>query len=417
MKSIYWIGLVIVLSSSLYAADSTLVFRNIPYEQLYKTARQENKLIFLYFHFNGCGACVKMEKTAFVDTKVADFMNTHFVNYTINTLEGDGIEINKNFHVRTHPTFMILDEKENILHKWVGVFDPGEFIAQAQQAMEGTSRYADFVKQYKNGNRDPDFLFRYAYVLRDAYELPVTVIQEYIATQTGDALYEEKNLKFISEFALHNFEIGVPFHSEAYHLMFDHRDLFTPYMKKEQVDVRLLWIANRTAQQATETLNDTLFQQALAVVKQFPTGKWYEYHELDGRMTGIIMEKNIPLTLEMAYDRKKGNMEEYYKKSKEYIESIWDDPDALNERAWSVCEDEVDPAQIQEALGWAKRSIQLHSEYANHDTYAALLYKSGNYKKARKEAEKAISLAIKEEEDYTETSALLEKINEHMVQN
>lgn len=88
-------------------------------------------------------------KTAFKDPNVADFMNQHFVNMTINTMEGEGIETNKIFNVRMHPTFMILDEKENILHKWVGVYTPEEFISQAKNALNGTSRYADYVKQYK----------------------------------------------------------------------------------------------------------------------------------------------------------------------------------------------------------------------------------------------------------------------------
>ena len=44
------------------AADTTITFRQINYSDVFKLAKQEQKHVFLYFHFDGCGACVKMEK-------------------------------------------------------------------------------------------------------------------------------------------------------------------------------------------------------------------------------------------------------------------------------------------------------------------------------------------------------------------
>lgn len=414
MKNLFLFTIILLNSFRLFASDSTIVFRNLPYGEMIRTAQEDKKLIFLYFHFNGCGACVKMEKTTFKDPQVADFMNQHFVNLTINTLEGEGIETNKIFNVKIHPTFMIMDEKENILHKWVGVFTPDEFISHAKGALNGKRRYADYVEEYKKGNRDPEFLYQYSYLMRDAYELPASVIEQYISTQTGEALYEEKNIKFVYEFAMHNFEIAIPFNSEPYRFMLDHRDLFGTFFNKDQVDSRLIWIADHTAEVAIEALNDTLYKQAFHVVQQFPTGKMYEFHEMDGRTTGIIMEKNLPLTLQMAYERKQGNMADYRKTSKQYLDQIWDDPSALNERAWSIYIEEEDPQWLESAISSVRRSIKLKRGYANSDTYAALLYKTGDYKEAYKQAIKAIELAKIEVADFTDTSALLDKINEQL---
>ena len=66
---------------------------------------------------------------------------------------------------------------------------------------------------------------------------------------------------------------------------------------------------------------------------------------------------------------------------------------------------------IEYALRWAKKSIDIKQDYANTDTYAALLYKSGNTKDAKTQAEKAIELAKKENTDYKGTQELLDKIN------
>ena len=60
----------------------------------------------------------------------------------------------------------------------------------------------------------------------------------------------------------------------------------------------------------------------------------------------------------------------------------------------------------------ARRSIDLDKNYYNTDTYAALLYKLGDYKNARKWAETAIAIAKDTGMDYEETKYLLDKLNE-----
>jgi len=61
----------------------------------------------------------------------------------------------------------------------------------------------------------------------------------------------------------------------------------------------------------------------------------------------------------------------------------------------------------------AKRACELSNNYAYLDTYAAVLYKAGEYKEAEIMATKAILKAKSDKmtpEEYKETSALLNKI-------
>ena len=69
---------------------------------------------------------------------------------------------------------------------------------------------------------------------------------------------------------------------------------------------------------------------------------------------------------------------------------------------------------LQKAVEWVKKSLDLKCRYSNLDTYACLLYKLGDYKNALIQAEKAIEYAKKEEDDYTETSKLIDKIKKKM---
>ena len=395
---------------SLAASDTTLVLRQTSYSKVFELAKKEKKAILLYFHFDGCGACIKMEKTAFVDKKVATFYNTNFVCLEVNIRKGEGVETNKIYNVQSCPTYLFLDENGNILHKIVGVFSPDEFVLQAQNTLNPTKTLTYFKQQYKGGKRDADFLFEYCYKLRDAYELDSLVINEYLNTQTINDLSKEKNIKFIYEFAVHSFKITTPFNSIAFNFMLNNRDNFYQYFDKDQVDTRIVWIVNASIYEAIEKQNEISFNKAIEILKPFDTGQTYTFKEMDGRQTGMITSKSLVLSSKMEYYEKAGNLDKYNEALNQYIEKMWNDYDALNTFAWNYYERFDDKSKLEKAVECIERSIELNNNYANNDTYACLLYKLGKYDKALKQAEKAIELAKQNNLDYKETSELIEKV-------
>ena len=112
MKIILIIAAVLIMKLSSIASDTTLVLRPVSYSQVFELAKREKKAVLLYFHFDGCGACVKMEKTTFLDKKVADFYNSNFVCLEVNTRKGEGIETNKIYNILLHPSYLFLDEND-----------------------------------------------------------------------------------------------------------------------------------------------------------------------------------------------------------------------------------------------------------------------------------------------------------------
>jgi len=412
MKIILTFTTVFLIQLSVAASDTTLLLRQISYSQVFELAKKEKKAVLLYFHFDGCGACVKMEKTAFVDKNVASFYNSNFVCLEVNTRKGEGVETNKIYNVQLHPTYLFLDENGNALHKIVGVFSPDEFILQAQNALNPTKTLTHFKQQYKDGKRDADFLFDYCYRLRDAYELDSLVINEYLNTQTTNDLSKEINIKFIYEFAVHAFKITTPFNSIAFNFMLNNRDKFYQYFNKDQVDTRIVWILNASIYEAIERQNEIVFSKSIEVLKSFDTGQTYTFKEMDGRTTGIITSKNLVLASQMEYYEKAGNLDKYNDALKQYLEKIWNDYDGLNTFAWNYYERYEDKVKLEKAVECVKRSIEINSNYANNDTYACLLYKLGKYEKALTQADKAIELAKQKNLDYKETADLIEKIKD-----
>jgi len=88
----------------------------------------------------------------------------------------------------------------------------------------------------------------------------------------------------------------------------------------------------------------------------------------------------------------------------------WNNFNLLNSLAWDVYENENDKEKLAKAIEWVKRSLELNKNYYNTDTYAALLYKTGKYKKALSVAEEAVKIAKKDSDDFSTTTKLIENI-------
>ena len=91
--------------------------------------------------------------------------------------------------------------------------------------------------------------------------------------------------------------------------------------------------------------------------------------------------------------------------------AIWNDSDKLNSLAWKYYEEENNTNKLNLAIKWVQHSIYLDKNYYNTDTYAALLYKTGENKKALNVAKQAIEIAKVKGVDYRETKELIELIN------
>jgi hypothetical protein len=87
-----------------------------------------------------------------------------------------------------------------------------------------------------------------------------------------------------------------------------------------------------------------------------------------------------------------------------------DDPAELNETAWLFAENITDPALLQKALTWAKKSVALSETSNNQHTLARLLAKLGKKQEAAKAARRSIELAKAAGEDFSQAQKLLEEL-------
>ncbi|MAX79968.1 MAG: hypothetical protein CL843_07315 [Crocinitomicaceae bacterium] len=395
-----------------FAFGNTIDFRDISYSALFEVAQKEQKAVLLYFHFDGCAACRKMENTAFIDKNVAEFYNENFICLDVNTRKGEGIETNKIYNVKLHPSFIYLNKEGNVLHEIKGVYSPEEFLIQAKNAIDPKQNLMAYKEQYNQGNREANFLYEYCMKLRNCYELDSTLINEYLNTQSVEDLSKERNIRFIYEFVLHNLETTVPFESDAVQFLLEHKSLFNNYFEQDQVDSRIIWILSNTIDQAIAQQNEELFNKAIEMISNYDDEKVYAYKKIDGKTSGVMTINNIVLTSKMAYYKKSGDRDKYREYQKQYVSVIWDDDQALNSLAMNYYKKYDDSEQLELAKTCAERAVELESSYSNSLTYAALLYKLGEYHLALEQAEATLSIAQKEDREDTAVSTLMKKINE-----
>ena len=397
----------------IFGTDSSILFRQIPYDSLFHIASKENKGIMLYFHFDGCGGCVTMEKEVFSDPNVIAYMNSHFVNFEINTQKPEGIETNKNYGIKLNPTFLFLDKSGKELHKLVGVFSVETFLEEAKNALLTDKTLENYKQLYKNGNRNTDFLYDYVYMLKNAYEVDSLVVNEYLNTIDTSQYLEEKNIQFMYEFCVVGYNYFLPFNNPKFQFILQHKETFYRYFDKEEVDARIVFILNNAIYKAIEEKDEEMFNEAIAYMRHYDRGSPYYFKEMDGRITGMTLTNHLVLSSQLAFYNNTAQQIKYEQTLKQYLPKIWDNEVELNNFAWQFVEykEQIPPKIIKTAIKCAKRAIQLNNSYSNNDTYAWLLYKSGATKKALKQAKKSIALAQTNNQSFEETQKLIDVIN------
>ncbi len=390
-------------------ADSTIMFRKVQYSDLLKKAKHERKPLMLFFHFDGCGACKRMEQEVFTVKEVYDYYNASFICYSINTLKGSGKEINKIYKVDMCPEFLFLDTNGYEIHKVVGFLNAEDFIAEGKKVFDSSTSLAAYRKAYAQHSDDKDFLRRYCYMLSNADELDTATIQSYLSMLTEEEMKKPENISFIYRFSYYEQKPIPAVNSTAYNFLIRNRPLFYKYFDSEQVNARIVFIAIDAIYKAIDNKDEQAFNKIIPILKQFD-GKLYAYKTIEGDTKAATFLKYLSLKARISFYESTGDTMKYNTTISELINLIWNDDDELNSLAWEFYEKHDNKQDLANAITWAERAVYLHNSFANNDTWAALLYKTGDKKNALKVARSAIKIAQKEHVDYLTATLLIKEI-------
>jgi thiol-disulfide isomerase/thioredoxin len=167
-------------------------------EALKAEAAKKNKIIFVDCYTSWCGPCKWLAKNVFTNTNVGKYYNRNFVCYSLDMEKGEGKEFQTKYGINAYPTLLFINASGEIQHRYVGACDTTTFIGVGKQALDTTNNFGSLLKKYNHGNRNPDFLAKYALTCASVYYS--YDVNEYFLTQADSQLTSAINFEMMERY-------------------------------------------------------------------------------------------------------------------------------------------------------------------------------------------------------------------------
>ncbi|MBM4179021.1 MAG: DUF255 domain-containing protein [Ignavibacteria bacterium] len=372
------------LSAVVVYADGVKFTTITSWNEALALAKQANKPIFLDAYTDWCGWCKVMDKETFSDEKVAAFMNAYFVNVKMEMETGQGIDVAMKYRISVYPTFKVFAADGTPTYTVMGYQEPKEWLKTLEmmtdpaKSQTATGISAQLKLNYPDWHRGA-FLKGKNKKIADA-----KTVQSWFDEQQDK--YSEVAWCVITRYQLSEAQLAwIMEHEQQY------RELYG-----EEFDQ----IVQKQAQTIFNSAVDKKDQSLLAKASELFT------------KTVPEQAKSMRERLQAMYYNRTGD----WKQLGEALDNMSQTADAstagINEFAWNMfekCEDNPSLVKAADAMKRMTKNLEA-SQWAFVDTYAALLYKTGQYDVAEQQALRAIEMGKEAKADISETEELLKKI-------
>ncbi|WP_245826868.1 thioredoxin family protein [Parapedobacter luteus] len=97
-------------------------------------AKESGKYIFVDAYTTWCGPCKLLKSKTFLEERAGAYFNNHFINYTVDTEKGEGIQLAEQWDVTAYPTLLFFSPEGKLLLQQVGFVDGDKLIEFGKQA-------------------------------------------------------------------------------------------------------------------------------------------------------------------------------------------------------------------------------------------------------------------------------------------
>lgn len=375
-----------VLTVSLSYAQGIQFFDGSWDEALVK-AKAENKSIMVDGYASWCGPCKWMTKNIFPEETVGTYYNDNYISLKWD-MEKEGKWFAEKHDINVYPTFTFFDQNGVERHRSAGGMPSPDFIDLGKTAMSSDKCIACYQERYDKSERDPEFLYEYSLALHKARLNAQPIAEDYVnSINNDDDWLSQKNWDFAKLLVR-------DFNSSVFKMVVANRENFKPLISNpEEIEMYI-------DQSITNEINSIAKSYTEGDLSAFKTSLSYILPDLQGKYEAkadyVVARVN--------------NHENAFDKMHTYMTRYCADWQLLNSEAWTAFETLEDERQLNLATTWALKSVEIDRNFYNIDTYANLLYKTGQLELARSFAKEAIQLAKKEEIDAPETQELLNEI-------
>jgi thiol-disulfide isomerase/thioredoxin len=395
MKKFFPVLTVILLFTCVtgFGQNRSITFIDKTFDELLSMAKSQDKMVFLDAYTSWCGPCKWMAANMFTNDSVADYYNKTFICAHFDMEKGQGIELAKAFQVRAYPTLLFINSSGEMVHMRVGAPQKvQDYLDMGSVALTPGEGFGAYMKKFREGDRDPQFMIKYLDRLQGAY-LPVNEpLNQYFATQKESDLLSKPNWDII-------FLYVTDIDSKEFGYLLRHQKEYEKLYTREQVNKKIF----------------SVYSQALNTNARSRSYSDAGYDELQQkiRKSGYEGAEKVIFAGDLNRYQMKGETEKFISLAMTGTDKYFsDDYSLLNRMAASFLQITEDKKNLEQASGWAKKSIALKSTSENNDTYANLAFKLGKKDEAVKYEQRAIDQAKKENVPTAEFESSLKKFKE-----
>lgn len=378
-----------------------------------------NKPFFAFIYSRvGSSASTQMREEVFMHPNVITLFREKFINLEIELQSKEGMDLRTTYQLEKYklseyPCYLFFTKEGKLAKQEVGYKSPDELMKMANDELmkmankvateEGEledvkftptnyfyNDYFEFQNQYRSGNREPEFLLKMVYLMRDYNEMYQGIVDEYL-NKIGPANYlTPENSQFIFDFA-------DDVQSKAYNILITNRPFFVSRFTQPALDdcikraIRTKIINTAIASPG----NLTELNAIVAIIK----------------VSGLQDASDFEFQMRLLFFEKSSSWQNYAQLITAKLKSGSVAPEVLEKAAWQFSTIDKSENYLQDALLWIEKAIDLKpNEFSYHETYAVVLYKLGKTSKAMSEAENAAAIARKQGVDYLNTLKLTELI-------
>ena len=410
-------------------AFSQVQFEVMSFEQALLKARETGKMLFLQFESPTCDQCNEVADKAFEDKKLGSQLKQGFICVKIGPRHPDRNSIANLYDKESFFGSLFITADGALVHIFPkSTTQPDAYFKEIDQALtkagEGL-RLTDLEKQHRNDSKNI-FLTEQLLLLKKSLYLDTdSLLDEYVSILSADSLRSPATLSFIAQQAP---VIG----GKADFLLRKNYSLFIqtwnalPLPVRIGVNNRIIYKSMRRAvrdknleyaYKVASFARNTHTKNPQAATKAYDSNILEYYRQTHDTLNYLVRVinyyDNYYMTINVDSVKKKDSLYRLalmakqegerttrgdsvvYKKSISYAPITQVFTRNLNEGAWTIYTWTNDPLYLKKALQWSARANEFYESPEAADTYARLLYKTGNKNEAIQQESKAIDLRKK----------------------
>ncbi len=357
------------------------------FKEALEQAKAQDKLIFMDAFTTWCGPCRRMSSQTFPDPNVGNFYNANFINMKVDMEKGEGPTLQAQYGVGSYPTLLFIDSDGKIFYKTAGMRGPEDFIALGQEVMKKLDKSSVYEKQYNEGKRDAESILAYVKSLNAAGKSSLKVANDYLMTQKD--LSTPINLEII-------FESAKEADSKIFDYFIQNKDAYIKLKNQQMFDGKVYQACMKTFQKALEYRNEDLLLVAQEKMKSHSS-----------------KAMDFKYNTDMEYYARTGNADKYEKACKAYSSKIIkNDAQRLTQCAqMSIDFFRTNAKIVNLAQKLSAQSVKLEGTPNQYLLYANILKLNGNYKAAKENAMKGLTIAREKQQPTLALEQFVQELN------